>query len=123
MDRDLGSLLVTGQSLPPAVRTSSANGTGIDFNEAGPAVTVVAEVGTVTGTSPTLDITLEESADNSTFTAISGAALTQITASNGRQVVTFYNRAQRYVRAVATIAGTSPSFPSSVTLMSPDKLI
>lgn len=102
----------SGNTLVPATRTASANGTGVDLQASdGPCFALV-QAGTVSGTSPTLDAKVQESDDNSTFTDITGATFTQITASNKSQIITF-KRAKRYCRLVFTIAGTSPSFASA----------
>lgn len=60
-----------------------------------------------TGTTPTLDVKLEESTDNSTYTTVTGSAATQLTAagtasSNGRIT-------KPYVRVTSTIGGTTPA--------------
>lgn len=100
-------------SLVPAVRTSSANGTGIDilaYNSA----KLVFQAGATdfTSTDETYAIKVQESADNSTFTDISGAT-GSVTAANDTVQIRLdgLNRgsAKRYIRAVITIGGTSPS--------------
>jgi hypothetical protein len=105
--------------LPAATRTASANGTGVDLqkytNPGGRAMKAVLEVGTVTGTSPTLDVKMQQSDDNSTFADISGAAFAQVTAAGLSEL--HFQATKRYVRAVATIGGTSPSFPCAVVIL------
>ena len=99
-------------SFRPAALTSTANGTSVDTKGYNSAM-VALEVGAVTGTSPTLDVKIQESSDNSTWTDVSGATFTQVTASNNSQVLRVEGLGtsrSRYLRAVATIAGTSPSF-------------
>lgn len=63
------------------------------------------------GTTPTLDVKLQDSADNSTFADVTGGAFTQRTAA-GSQILYSASGAtlRRYVRLVYTVAGTSPSF-------------
>lgn len=106
-------------SFRPNRVTATANGTGIDtqgFYDGA----VVLEVGTVSGTTPTLDVKLQESDDNSTFVDIAGATFTQVTASNSSQIkrIRELNLARkRYVRALATIAGTTPSFDFSCEVL------
>lgn len=118
---DLASNQIKGNSLASKNRTATENGTGIDLKEAEGPVTVVVSVGVVSGTSPTLDITLQESSDNSTFTALTMEnAPAQITAA-GVYIGTAMGRSKRYVRAVATIAGTGPNFQSSAVILSKDK--
>lgn len=99
-------------SLRPAALTATTNGTSVDTRGYGDAMAVL-EVGAVSGTSPTLDVKIQESDDNSAFTDVAGAAFTQVTAANSSQVLRLGQLnlvRKRYVRAVATIGGTSPSF-------------
>jgi hypothetical protein len=71
-------------------------------------------------TTPTLDVKIQESDDNTTFTDIVGATFVQVTASNNLQAIVFL-RSKRYCRAVATIAGTTPSFTCSSWIMEQKK--
>lgn len=106
-------------SLAPAARTASANGTGVDVRNADD-VLVILTNGTTTGTNPTLDVTIEDSANNSSFAAVSGYAFAQVTAAiaGGDAALTLQvpKRAlRRYIRAVATIGGTNtPTFACAV---------
>lgn len=104
----------------PAARTATANGTGVDRQATNTGTDGVAVVyldsAAGTGTSPTLDFKLQESDDNSTFTdvptaEIVGGAFTQVTnaASQQTRYVDLGPR-KRYLRGVATIGGTTPSF-------------
>lgn len=66
--------------VPADYQAASTDGTGVDakgFDEC----LVVLNSGTNTGAA-TLDIIVEDSADNSTFAAITGAAFTQLVAAN-----------------------------------------
>ena len=71
------------------------------------------------GSSPTYNVKIQDSADNSTFADVTGATFTQVTSTASQQKLTINaNDVQRYIRAVATIGGTSsPSFVASVTLL------
>jgi hypothetical protein len=101
---------------PVAARTATGNGTGVDLNDYDGDVVFVLDSAAGTGTSPTLDVTVEASADNSTFTALSGVAFTRVTTTAGRQkLVMNHDDVARYVRIVYTIGGTTPSFTFSVT--------
>lgn len=73
------------------------------------------------GSSPTLDVKLQEADDSSGTNAadISGAAFAQVTNAAVCAGIPF-TPAQRkpYIRAVATLGGTSsPSFPAAVSLL------
>src|SRR4051812_876213 len=70
----------------PVTATASANGTGVDTQGYTDAV-VVLEVGTVSGTTPTLNVKVQESDDNSTFSDVTGATFTQVTATGSSQVL------------------------------------
>lgn len=95
-------------------RTASANGSGIDLNADQPfgPVTLLLSIGAASGTTPTLDVKLQDSADGASWADISGAAFAQKTAAGfgTLQISTW----RRHIRAVATIAGTTPSFTFSV---------
>lgn len=93
-------------SLAPAARTATANGTGIDLANFASA-TVAFSVGTITDGTHTP--TIEESNDNATFTAVAAADLIGTLAnlaSNVNQRVG-YRGSKRYIRAVTTAAGTT----------------
>lgn len=77
---------------------------------------LVQQVGTVSGTTPSLAGALEDSADGSTgWAAISGASFVSVTAANNTQkLVQAINAARRFMRYVGTIGGTTPSFTFAV---------
>lgn len=114
--------LIAHQSLVPATRTATGNGTGIRVGKC-THVIVLLNVGTVTGTSPTLDVTLQTStAVGGTYAAVTGAAFTQVTATPSTATdvavgIFAVNGQNQFLRAVATIGGTSPSFPSCVSFI------
>ena len=76
-------------------------------------MSVYQTIGTVSGTTPTLDLTIEGSLDGGTtaFTLTPNQAWTQVTSSTNKQV-RHYKDLPPLVRAVATIAGSSPTFAS-----------
>ena len=88
--------------------TGTDNSSGVDlanYEE----VLIVLNAGTV-GSSGTVDVHVEDSTDNSTFADVTGAAFTQVTASNddtsyiGRIKCTAINRYVRTVLVVGTAA-------------------
>lgn len=105
-------------SIRPGRYTTSQNGSAVDtfgYNSA----MLALEVGTVSGTTPTLDVKVQDSADGSIGWAdVSGLTLTQVTASNNSQALAIEGlnssangvARKRYLRVVGTIAGTTPSF-------------
>lgn len=93
-------------SLAPAARTASANGSGVDLANFASA-TVAFVVGTITDGTHTPSV--EESDDNTTFTAVAAADLIgslAALASDTNQRVG-YRGSKRYVRAVSTVAGAT----------------
>lgn len=95
-----------------AARTSTVTGSAVDIRDYVGRIKVLQLVGTVSGTSPTLNGKIQDSADGSTGWAdVTGATFTEVTASNSSQSIGVDTRAcKRYIRYVGTIAGTSPSF-------------
>lgn len=64
---------------------------------------------------PTLDCSLEESADNSSWSAVTGSSTTQLTAAGNAVasgVVT-----KNFVRVTSTVAGGTPSVTYSATVL------
>lgn len=70
----------------------------------------------ITGTTPTLDVSLEQSPDGvGTWTAITGSAVTQVTAAGNR--VAFATISQPFVRVTSTVGGTTPSATFRATVL------
>ena len=110
----------------PADRSATANGSSVDIlNYEGQAAAIL-QSAAGTGTTPTLDVKLQDSADGSTGWAdVTGAAFSQVTnAAASAQVVKFNASAvQRYIRAVATIAGTTPSCTCAASFVGKKQII
>jgi len=117
MNQDnLGDILQVAELIAPARRTSSLNGSAVDLRDYVGDYTVILTSSAGGGTSPTLDVKLQDSADNSTFADISGATFTRVTdaADSTEKVVINADAVNRHVRAVVTIGGTSPTFDMAV---------
>lgn len=115
MARQIANAINPVNGVTPAALTASANGTGIDcsgYEE----VVYTLHVGAVSGTSPTLDVKIQESATlGGTYSDITGAAFAQVTNANHQlHLSTRVNSAKPFQRVVTTIAGTSPSFTAGV---------
>lgn len=108
---DLANTTTLSQTLVPQTITTTTNGTGIDMLTAEGPFFVFLSVGDIDVASgnETYNFKVQESTDNSTFTDITGATFTAVTADNSKQVINVTNRSKRYVRGVATLAGTTPS--------------
>ena len=111
--------LTIASALPADQLSLSTNGTGVDFREYIGNVAAVLDSEAGTGTTPTMDVKLQDSADNSTFVDISGAVFAQVTDA-GAAYETIHidlRGVGRYVRAVATITGSTPKFICAVSLI------
>lgn len=93
-------------SLTPAARTATANGTGVDLSGFHSAE-VAFVVGTITDGTHTPSV--QESDDNSTFTAVAAAdligTLADLASTVNQRVG--YRGTKRYLRAVSTVAGAT----------------
>lgn len=118
------------QGLPPATVTTDGNGTGFDRLGYLHALADL-NVGAVSGTSETLDIKVQDSADNSTGwadyvpdvlfannlatgTTAAFPQLDSTVANSIRKLDIDLGAAKRYIRFVKTVGGTTPSFLCSV---------
>jgi hypothetical protein len=106
----------------------TANNTGttpIDLSQYDGQVFIVADVGAGTGSGRTLDLVLQHSdASGSGFANVTGGAFTQVGTSASLQKKVFdVSGFKRYVRLVATIAGSSPSYPISVNAYATKKYL
>lgn len=110
---------VIGSLFAPAARTATANGTGVDMLDYEGSALVILDSAAGGGTSPTLDVKLQESdTSGGTYTDIAGAAFAQVTGTASQQkLVIDASKAKRFVRAVATIGGTSPTFTCAVAFV------
>jgi len=118
MSRQVKNLINPKLGLTPQTATSTQTGTGIDcsgYDE----VVYVLMVGAVSGTSPTLDVKIQESdAVGGTYADISGAAFAQVTtATHQLHLDTRVNSAKPWQRVVGTITGSSPSFALAVPML------
>ena len=96
--------------------TANADGVGVDLQGYQGALKVILNSGAGGGTSPTLDIKIQDSADNSVFADVSGKVFTQVTGVASIQSLAIDTRAvRRYIRAALTITGTSPTFGLAIT--------
>jgi hypothetical protein len=125
---DFSHAIFQQDTLYPQTITANTNGASVDLAlVGGNTISASLSVGSVSGTSPTLSVKLQSSADNSTWADIPGAVFPTVTASgaNTRQVLQVTlprpdntgTAAPRYVRAVATVGGTSPSYVVNCEIM------
>lgn len=97
--------------------TANTNGSSVDLTdvvEAGSSrMRFRLEVLAASGTSPTLDVAIQESADGSTWSNL--VSFTQATGATTEEK--FAVPTKRYIRATATVGGTSPSFNAAVVAL------
>ena len=106
---DIKNQAQLGASPYPAEVTATAGGATVDLLDGDDRCFAIQMIGVVGGTDPSLTGKIQESSDNSTWTDISGATFTAVTASSSLQVITF-DRTKRYVRHHRTVSGTTPTF-------------
>lgn len=116
MRNHLASLTHTSHS-HIAARTATVTASGVDVSDYSGPLLIIQNIGTVSGTNPTWDGKIEDSADDSSYASVTGATFTQVTASNSTQTLLLDTRAVRkYIRYVGTVGGTStPTFSVGVT--------
>lgn len=114
--RDLLRQTLVKQSLAPAVRTSTATGSSVDLRGFDAAIISVSFGAYTDGTHTP---TVQQSVDGTTFTNTSSSdldgalsAVTSVAGANTVQCVGYIG-AQRYVRVVMTVSGTTSGAASA----------
>lgn len=94
--------------------SANAVGASVDLSSnVGNIVSAILVTGNAAGTTPTLDVYLQESTDGSNnWTSVTGGAFTQVTASSNVQVIAV-KPTKRYLRSNGTTGGTSPVFETT----------
>lgn len=104
-------------SLVPAVRTADANGTGVDTQgySQGAVIISAGDIDLTTG-DETYAFTVEESDDNSSWSAAISGLTASVTADNQVKLIRLSNlntTRKRYLRCSLDVGGTTPSIPVS----------
>jgi hypothetical protein len=113
--RSLGAASQADPSVP-------INGTGVDLSGYDGALVLI-EAGVISGASGTLTFEVQESDDNSSYTAVASGDLDGtepvIAAANDDQIYLIgYKGIKRYIRVSITAkSGTSPTMPVSATVL------
>lgn len=122
---DLASNTTRGTSLGEGVaKTATANGTGVDMVHADGLCHVMVVNGVVTDGVHT--ITVQESDDNTTFTAVTlNQSLSALSSNSTAGAIQFANfsRSKRYVRGVTTVANGSSGGYYSVHFLGQTKFV
>ena len=115
--KDLKNNIALTQSLAPAARTASANGTGVDLQGSESAV-VMFSLGALTDGTHTPKVQ-ESDASGSGYTDVAAAdligSLSALSANTIQQVGYIGNK--RYIRAVLTVAGATTGALSSAVVI------
>ena len=99
----------TGVELAPAAsRTSTLTGTGIDVLEYEGVALVLLNASAGTGTSPTLDVKLQHSDDDSTYEDVTSGAFSQVTDAAETAGVRLDDRERRLTDAAPRVVGSRP---------------
>jgi hypothetical protein len=105
-------------SIPPQTVNANTNGVGVDLVSCDGRSQALISFGTLAANT-VVYVTVQESDDNTTFAALADTANTNTGNLNTSNTVTAlgFQRSKRYLRAVATIAGTNASAPMSVEII------
>jgi hypothetical protein len=110
---DVASAAFLAAGLYPDTVSSSPTGPTIDMLTADGPCFAVQQVGEFAADSLTGRI--EESADTSTWAAVSGAAFAAVDAASNLQAITF-TRTKRYLRYAADLVGDTPAVELAVLI-------
>lgn len=113
--QDLPSPGITDEVVPGAARTTSGDSGVLSGWGAASKLRAQLNVTAASGTSPTLDVVLEDTLDGTNFNTV--GTFTQRTAA-GRQVIDITGLFSDRLRVRWTIGGTTPSFTFTVNVYS-----
>ena len=94
-----------------AARTATGSGSAVALGDLG-TIRLLLDVTAASGTTPTLDVTIETSYDGSTGWVSLGTFSQKTAVSTQRKS---FSGCDRYVRASWVVGGTTPSFTFSIT--------
>jgi hypothetical protein len=106
---DFKNAVLLQSSVYPGEVDDTNVGTSLDMINADGRCFAVQVIGAVSGTTPSLTGKIQESTDGTTWTDVTNATFTAVTAANNLQVLVF-ERTKRYLRHARTVSGTSPTF-------------
>ena len=105
--------------LPALSRSADANGTGVDVSALEGSGIAILEAANVSGTTPTLDVKLQDcDTIGGTYADIPGAVFAQVTTVAGIQKIAVeIQQARKFIRAVFDVGGTSPVYTAGCYLI------
>ena len=103
--------------------TATATSSAIDLKEFDGDVLLVLNCAAGTGSSPTLDIKVQDSDETGgTYADLSGATFTQVTDSASLQTLEVNkDECKRFIKIVQTVGGSSPVFVYGISLVGAKK--
>ena len=119
MNRLRRALLKT-QLIPNAEHITTVNGTGVDVRELQDFVKLILDVDSKSGAGRTLDIEIEDglTLGGSYASLVPPVTFTQVTTSALQEAINLNtDRTRGFIRAALTIAGTTPIFHVSLTML------
>ena len=122
IQQNLEKLDVTA-AVASASATATATSSAIDLKEFDGDVILVLNCAAGTGSSPTLDIKVQDSDETGgTYGDLSGAAFTQVTTSASLQTLEVNkDECKRFIKIVQTVGGSSPVFVYGISLIATKK--
>lgn len=112
----------SGGTIRPQVATADVTGQAVDLVDAEGNCAAILTVGALSGTTTVAVKIQEDPASGGSYSDISGATFTSVTAANKAQVITF-KRTRRYCRAYATLTGSTTSAAIQVVIVGTKKNI
>lgn len=120
-DYDLPGSVTISVLRPSASVSSNSNSINFDLSPYQGVAGIVLNAGGNTAgddANTKLVAAIYDSADNSTYAAISGATFTNVTNTNSLQTYSLDTRvARRYMRVVMTVLGTNSAFPVGLSVI------
>ena len=116
----LRSVLLKTQLIPNAEHGTTVNGTGVDVSEFQDFVKLILDVDSKSGAGRTLDIEIEDGLTlGGAYASLSPAVtFTQVTTAALQEAINLnVDSVRPFIRAALTIAGTSPLFHVSLTML------
>ena len=111
---DLAAAVAVHQAVFPSTQAGAFNGAAVDLISSDGPCFAVQQVGSF-DEGPTWTGSIEQSADGTSWSAVSGASFTPVTVGNNTQVIRF-TRTARYVRYVGAVSGGVPDLALAVLI-------
>lgn len=122
--RDIGNNAVGGLCIEPRALTTTAVGTIVDLINGDGRCTLIQCIGVINSLT-NISVSVAESSDNSTFTAISGAVLNTLNTSSPANTIAYltFDRSARYICTTATLSGGTTLANMSIAVIEQKKQV